>query len=166
MVGLHGVLIGLSYSLTGFVSYACSFSTNIAFQWRFPIAVQMLWPGILFGGMFFLPYSPRWLLSQGREEEAWETTKRLHVNKKDPEDSYARSEFRQMKEQITYEREHDAVGFLAQARLAFSRRSFRKRLALVRNSGYKVPFAWVAAQLGTTWSLFLYTTHPVSRPFY
>jgi MFS family permease len=130
MVGLHGVLIGLSYSLTGFISYACSFSPNIAFQWRFPLAIQALWPGILFVGMFFLPYSPRWLLAQGREEEAWLTTKRLHANKKDPEDTYAMAEFRQMKEQINFEREHDSVGFLAQARLAFSRRSFRKRLAL------------------------------------
>lgn len=94
MVGLHGVLIGLSYSLTGFVSYACSFSPNISFQWRFPLAVQALWPSILFIGMFFLPYSPRWLLSQGREEEAWNTTKRLHANKKDPEDTYAQAEFR------------------------------------------------------------------------
>lgn len=59
MVGLHGVLIGLSYSLNGFVSYGCSFSRNVSLQWRFPLAVQALWPGILFTGMFFLPYSPR-----------------------------------------------------------------------------------------------------------
>ncbi|KAF2029505.1 general substrate transporter [Setomelanomma holmii] len=130
MVGLHGVLIGFSYSLTGFVSYGCSFSTNIAFQWRFPLAIQALWPLILFIGMFWLPYSPRWRLSQGREDEAWKTIKRLHANKKDPEDNYAKAEFRQMKEQIWFEREHDAAGFLAQARLAFFRRSFRKRLTL------------------------------------
>ncbi|KAF2638151.1 hypothetical protein P280DRAFT_92272 [Massarina eburnea CBS 473.64] len=30
MVGLHGVLISLSYAPTGFVSYACSYSSNIA----------------------------------------------------------------------------------------------------------------------------------------
>lgn len=130
MVGLHGVLIGFSYSLTGFVSYGCSFSTNVTFQWRFPLAVQAIWPLVLFTGMFFLPYSPRWLLSQGREEEAWNTTRKLHANIKDPDDTYAQAEFRQMKEQILFEREHDAVGFLAQARLSFSRPSFRKRLAL------------------------------------
>lgn len=130
MVGLHGVLIGFSYSLTGFVSYAASFSTNGAFQWRFPLAVQAIWPGILLIGMFFLPYSPRWLLAQGRTEEAWETTRRLHANKSDPNDDYARHEFRQMTEQIKFEREHHATGVLAQAKLAFSKRSFQKRLAL------------------------------------
>jgi len=59
MVGLHGVLIGFSYSLTGFISYGCSFAPYGQFQWRFPLAVQMVWPGILFVGMFWLPYSPR-----------------------------------------------------------------------------------------------------------
>jgi MFS family permease len=152
MVGLHGVLIGFSYACTGFVSYGCSFSTNASFQWRFPLAVQAVWPLILFVGMFFLPYSPRWLLSQGREEEAWNTTRRLHANKNDPEDTYATAEFRQMKEQILFEREHDGVGFLAQARLAFSRRSFRKRLALgfLLQSGNQFTGALVVNNYQTT----------------
>jgi sugar porter (SP) family MFS transporter len=130
MVGLHGVLIGFSYSLTGFVSYGCSFAPYGQFQWRFPLAVQIIWPAILFVGMFWLPYSPRWLLAKGREEEAWETIRRLHANKSDPEDTYAHGEFRQMKEQISFEREHNAVGTFAQAKLAFSKKSYRKRLAL------------------------------------
>lgn len=130
MVGLHGVLIGFSYSLTGFVSYGCSFAPYGQFQWRFPLAVQIIWPGILGLGMFFLTDTPRWLLAQGRSDEAWATTKRLHANKNDPDDLYAKTEFRQMREQINFEREHHAVGALAMAKLAFSKRSFRKRLAL------------------------------------
>jgi MFS family permease len=130
MVGLHGVLIGLSYSLTGFVSYGCSFSTNGAFQWRFPLAVQIVWPGILLIGSFFLPYSPRWLLAQGRDEQAWETTKKLHASKSDPEDTYAQAEFRQMREQIQFERAQNAATFWGQAKLAWSKASYRKRLYL------------------------------------
>jgi MFS family permease len=34
MVGLHGVLIGFSYSLTGFVTYGCYFAPYGQFQWR------------------------------------------------------------------------------------------------------------------------------------
>jgi succinate-acetate transporter protein len=32
MVGLHGVLIGFSYSLTGFVTYGCYFASYGQFQ--------------------------------------------------------------------------------------------------------------------------------------
>jgi len=34
MVGLHGVLIGFSYSLTGFITYGCYFAPHGQFQWR------------------------------------------------------------------------------------------------------------------------------------
>lgn len=34
MVGLHGVLIGFSYSLTGFVTYGCYFASYGQFQVR------------------------------------------------------------------------------------------------------------------------------------
>lgn len=136
MVGLHGVLIGFSYSLTGFITYGCYFAPYGQFQWRFPLAVQLIPTSILLVGSFWLPYSPRWLLSQGRSEEAWKVTRRLHASKSDPEDSYAHAEYRQMHAQIEFERQHNAVGSLAQARLAFSQRSLLKRLGL----GFLVQF--------------------------
>ncbi|KAK3708302.1 hypothetical protein LTR37_011567 [Vermiconidia calcicola] len=108
MVGLHGVLIGFSYSLTGFITY----------------------------GSIWLPFSPRWLLSQGRSEQAWKVTQKLHANKKDPEDHFAHADYNQMQAQIDFERQHNAVGTLAQAKLAFSQKSFLKRLGL----GFLVQF--------------------------
>jgi hypothetical protein len=34
-------------------------------QWRIPLMVQ-IFPAVILGiGMFFLPYSPRWLAQQG-----------------------------------------------------------------------------------------------------
>lgn len=39
-------------------------------SWRLPFLIQML-PGIILGvGIIFLPFSPRWLSSQGRDDEA------------------------------------------------------------------------------------------------
>lgn len=38
--------------------------------WRIPLAIQLVPAIILFAGCFFLPYSPRWLMLRGREEEA------------------------------------------------------------------------------------------------
>ncbi|KAK5951934.1 hypothetical protein OHC33_006820 [Knufia fluminis] len=137
MVGLHGVLIGFSYSLTGFVTYGCYFANYGQFQWRFPLSVQLIPCTILLLGSFFLPESPRWLIGKDRTDQAWTVTRRLHANKKkDPTDSYAHAEYSQMLSQIQFEKHHDAVGMLKQARLAFSQRSFLKRLGL----GFLVQF--------------------------
>lgn len=38
--------------------------------WRLPLALQIVPAVILGAGTFFLPFSPRWLINQGREEEA------------------------------------------------------------------------------------------------
>ncbi|KAF4961785.1 hypothetical protein FSARC_10081 [Fusarium sarcochroum] len=45
---------------------------------RIPWGVQMAPACILFVGVFFFPYSPRWLASQDRWEEALKTLKNLH----------------------------------------------------------------------------------------
>ncbi|SMY21702.1 unnamed protein product [Zymoseptoria tritici ST99CH_1A5] len=136
MVGLHGVLIGFSYAMTGFVTYGCYFAPYGEFQWRFPLAVQLIPTVILLVGSYWLPFSPRWLLSQDRGEEAWEVTRRLHANEKDPGDGYARAEFRQMQTQIEAERRMGVTGTLAKVKLGFGQASFRKRLAL----GFLVQF--------------------------
>lgn len=54
------------------IGYACGFASNTSqFQWRFPLALQIPPGVILFIGMqFVLPDSPRWLIRQGRDEEA------------------------------------------------------------------------------------------------
>lgn len=39
-------------------------------QWRIPVAIQLIPGGFLLIGLFFLKESPRWLMKQGRYEEA------------------------------------------------------------------------------------------------
>ncbi|KAJ5965616.1 hypothetical protein N7481_012330 [Penicillium waksmanii] len=57
---------------------------NSAFQWRFPIAFQIIFLLILFGVVWFFPESPRWLVNVGREEEARYILQRLRGSS--PED--------------------------------------------------------------------------------
>ncbi|KAJ5085860.1 hypothetical protein N7532_010631 [Penicillium argentinense] len=45
--------------------------------WRLPLALQCFPSLILAAGTFFLPYSPRWLMNQGREDEALQTLVKL-----------------------------------------------------------------------------------------
>lgn len=52
--------------------------------WRIPVGLQMLPSVILQVGMFFMPYSPRWLVEKNRDEEAKKT---LSYLRKQPEDA-------------------------------------------------------------------------------
>ena len=51
------------------VDYGASYSSIDDFTWRFPIAFQCLFGLILIIGTYFLPESPRWLLTRDRHEE-------------------------------------------------------------------------------------------------
>ncbi len=51
------------------IDYGASFGPD-DFSWRFPIAFQIVFALIVSIPMFFLPESPRWLLTHERYEEA------------------------------------------------------------------------------------------------
>ncbi|KAF8680126.1 Permeases of the major facilitator superfamily [Rhizoctonia solani] len=103
----RGLLVGLSGQLIGanWIGYASSYAPESAkdFRWRFPLAMQIP-PGlIVLAGIWFLPYSPRWLITQGRESEAYSALKRLMGS--DDENFEGMSvEFNRMKEQIKLEK--------------------------------------------------------------
>jgi len=54
-------------------------------------------------GMLFMPYSPRWLMKQGREEEALQTLSRLR--RKPADDRSVRFEFLEIMAEVRYARE-------------------------------------------------------------
>lgn len=51
-------------------------------QWRIPVAIQLIPGGFLLIGLFFLKESPRWLMKQGRYEEA--TASLSYMRREDP----------------------------------------------------------------------------------
>jgi hypothetical protein len=55
-------------------------SWNSKWAWRVPVLCQGLGPLILFVSALFCPESPRWLVSQGRLEEAWTILAKYHAN--------------------------------------------------------------------------------------
>ncbi|THU85524.1 sugar transporter [Dendrothele bispora CBS 962.96] len=77
LVGLTQQLIGIGFIVANWVGYGSQFIDGDT-SWRLPLGLQLAPAGLLFIGIQFLPYSPRWLLEVGRDEEARQVVYKLH----------------------------------------------------------------------------------------
>lgn len=94
---------------------------------RFPLSFQCVPPLLVLLGGKFLPFSPRWLLSQDRRDEAFAVIKRLHRDKSDPHDVVARQEYYLMEKQF----ESDNALSLRSHRFQMFKTKANRRRALV-----------------------------------
>ncbi|KAK5009960.1 hypothetical protein LTR28_012517 [Elasticomyces elasticus] len=117
----NGWGLNLGYVVAGYIGLGFYFYSG-GNQWRGPMALQMLFPFILICGLWWMPESPRWLLSKDRADEARAVVQRLHVNPTDPNDHFAEDEFDQMRRQIELDRT-----FKTSYKEIFTRPSYRKR---------------------------------------
>ncbi|PYH61338.1 MFS sugar transporter [Aspergillus niger CBS 101883] len=109
MVSIHGIMIAIGYTLSGWIGFGVYFITasgsTSTFPWRFPLAFQIAPVLLLLVGSPWVPYSPRWLLMKGRKEEALEVMKRLHAKKGETENTDALREYHQLVRQVDLDRE-------------------------------------------------------------
>ena len=99
LVDIHAVLLNFGYTLAGYVGVGFYFYAG-GEQWRGAMSFTMLFPAILLAGIYWIPESPRYLLSKGRVDEAWEIIHQLHTDPDDASDEFAKREFYQMRKQI------------------------------------------------------------------
>ncbi|KAF2104643.1 MFS transporter [Rhizodiscina lignyota] len=109
MVSITGIMYALGYTLAGWLGYACYFlpadSPHASFSWRFPLAFQIFFPCVLLAGSSLIPFSPRWLLQQGRRKEAWDIVRRLHHTPDDKTDMKAKEEFYLIEQQYEMDKQ-------------------------------------------------------------
>ncbi|EEY23046.1 high-affinity glucose transporter [Verticillium alfalfae VaMs.102] len=79
---------------------------------RIPWGVQMVPGVILFFGLFFCPYSPRWLASKDRWEEAMKVLVHVH-GKGNPDDPKVLAQYQEIEEALRFEREQAVTSFKA-----------------------------------------------------
>ncbi|KAL4938453.1 hypothetical protein BDV06DRAFT_231868 [Aspergillus oleicola] len=121
IAGLHAQFVGFGFAMANWVGFGCSYATG-DFQWRFPLAFQCAPALIILIGIYWLPYSPRWLLEKERDEEALAVIKRLHGKASD--DSSVRAEFHQMREQLRFEKSQYVAGWADLVNRPSNRRRF------------------------------------------
>lgn len=69
MLVFQTALANSGVAVASWVSFACLFAKSSA-QWRIPIAMQILFSLSVLIACAFIPETPRWLASRGRNEEA------------------------------------------------------------------------------------------------
>ncbi|KAK9458466.1 general substrate transporter [Lipomyces oligophaga] len=90
MVALQQLSITLGIMVSFWLDYGTQYiggtgANQSQAAWRIPLALQCIPSIILTLGTFIFPYSPRWLVNQGREEEALRSLLRLRrVPETDP----------------------------------------------------------------------------------
>jgi MFS family permease len=77
-----------------------------AVSWRVPLALQLIPAWILFFGMFFLPFSPRWLMMKHREDDAVASLSKLR--RLTPGDPLLTAEFLEIKAAVLFDEETEA----------------------------------------------------------
>ncbi|CAK7204028.1 hypothetical protein SEUCBS139899_006779 [Sporothrix eucalyptigena] len=131
LVSQHGVMMVLGYSLAAWTGFACYFSSNLEFQWRYPLAEQILFPLALLGLTPWIPESPRWLVMKERNDEAWTVLAKLHGiaghDQDSPEAMFAKEEFYQIRSQVTADKRLAEIEG-ASLKTLFKKPSYRKRM--------------------------------------
>ncbi|AMD20893.1 HDR151Cp [Eremothecium sinecaudum] len=69
LVNLEGSVIAVGTMIAYWIDFGLSYVDSSA-QWRFPVAMQIVFAVFLLIGCTQLPESPRWLMAHGRGEEA------------------------------------------------------------------------------------------------
>lgn len=120
---IHAVGLNVGYTVSGYIGLGFYFSGSDQ-AWRAPMAIQIAPPLILLLGIYWMPESPRWLLSKDRADEALSVVMRLHAGMEDGGDpEFARKEFYQMRVQSEADRLMDDSWMAIARRKSFLRRA-------------------------------------------
>jgi MFS family permease len=125
-VSLYGVNWGLGSIVAAWVTFG-TFRISNTWSWRIPSLLQGVPTLIQLAGVYFIPESPRWLVSKGRDQEALEIIARYHCGGV-VDDPLVTFEYQEIKEALHLEREAKESSTY---RSLFSTPGNRKRMLVV-----------------------------------
>ncbi|GAQ07044.1 sugar transporter STL1 [Aspergillus lentulus] len=102
---LEEFCIVLGIVIAFWITYGTRFMAG-EWSWRLPFLLQMIPGFVLAGGVLALPFSPRWLASKGRNEEALQSLSKLR--RLPPSDKRVRQEYLDIQAEVRFHQELNA----------------------------------------------------------
>lgn len=125
IVGLTQQMIGVGFIVSTWIGFGCHHAPDSSsFQWRFPLAFQVLPALLLLVGLIWLPESPRWLIEADRDDQAIAVIRKLHYDGSN--EDYIHREYNEVRATISAEKAITVPGWL----IMFKVPQWRKRLLL------------------------------------
>ncbi|CAJ0546942.1 Ff.00g015690.m01.CDS01 [Fusarium sp. VM40] len=127
-------LSGASYHSGAFISSWVTYGTlqiESNWSWRLPSLLQSICSVIILVALYWMPESPRWLLSKDRHEEAQKVLTHYHAED-DAEDEFVQLEFSEIKAAIALDKQIGQTGWADFLRT----KGNRKRIGLITALGF------------------------------
>ncbi|OAG39744.1 hypothetical protein AYO21_06019 [Fonsecaea monophora] len=122
---LYAFNVNFAYMLTEWVGLGFYYIKGNA-AWRTLLGLQLAPAAFMLVASFWMPFSPRWLIMKGREDEALEVLRKLHEGVEGYEEDFYVKEFHQIKTQYQIDKANK-LGLVA----IFKKKSYRKRMYLI-----------------------------------
>ncbi|KAL2857997.1 general substrate transporter [Aspergillus pseudoustus] len=101
LVILQNALLLVGFSISNWINYGLAFA-NGPVSWRFPLAFQLVFIIMIYLVIPWLPESPRWLITKGRDQEALDILS--DIEDKPTTDAFVLSQIQAIKYTVEYER--------------------------------------------------------------
>jgi sugar porter (SP) family MFS transporter len=125
IVGITQQMIGVGFIVSTWVGYGSRHTPDSSsFQWRFPLAFQIIPSALLLVGLIWLPESPRHLIEKDRDDAAMKILRKLHYDGHN--DEWIQNEYNEIRATLSAERAITAPGWA----VMFKVPAWRKRLLL------------------------------------
>lgn len=113
MVAAYQLFVTLGIFFSYLINYGTSHTEDTSASWRVPLGIGFLFPAALALGMFFLPETPRWLLTHNHRDKAYQSLQYINGKRGRAHPAVVDAQMAEMEHQILSEKAMPKASWLA-----------------------------------------------------